>query len=214
MTEALERALVTLDRATSFLGAGLRTIPDAGRIVPAAPIAGRYRAKVIGNGLRELDRFLNLLIDEALHARGLTAFPGQRNTANKLRAYRVGTGRPHGDEAQLRALGRSRECLFHCAGLVLRGDSPGDAFMTTGWPASAADDAPLRRVAVGGDDLVRVCAFYRRIGAEIGASVRSAGFHSDAPRPSGRAALEADGRIGDHQGTICAGADCMRIVYH
>lgn len=179
MTEALERALVTLDRGASFLGAGLRAVAGPAPIVPATPITGRFRAKVIGNGLRELDRFLNLLIDEALYTQGLKAFPGQRSTANKLRAYRLAAGRPHQDETRLRALGRSRECLFHCDGRVLRGDSRGDPFMTAGWPASAAADAPLRRVAVGSDlavdrdDLARVCTFYRRIGAEIGASARA-----------------------------------------
>ncbi|MCW3836164.1 hypothetical protein OM513_08950 [Sphingomonas canadensis] len=166
----LARASATLLRGASFLGAGLRPWPGA---EGAAPITGRYRAKVIGNGLRELDRFLNLLIDEAALARGLAARPGQRNTSNKLGAYRQWLGRPHPDAERLRALGRSRECLFHCEGRVTRGDSLDCGFLTAGWPELPGTQAPLRRFGIGerieasGEDLDDVCALYRRIAQEL-----------------------------------------------
>jgi hypothetical protein len=173
MPEALERAFLTLDRGASFLGAGLRMPAGAGQPTPPAVLPAGFPAKVIGNALRELDRFLNLLIDEAMRADGLQAFPGRRNTANKLQAYRTATCLPHADDARLRALGRSRDCLFHCGGRVSRGDGRGERFMTLGWPGSAAAGAPLRRavvgseLAVGIDELAQVGVFYRGIAAGI-----------------------------------------------
>jgi hypothetical protein len=169
MTEEMRHASSTLLRGATFLGACLRT-PIARNVESESPaIAGCYRAKVIGNGLRELDRFLNLLIDAASTADGLPVRPGQRNTANKLSAYRAAKSLPNHDEARLRALGRSRDCLFHCGGRVRRGDRRDAMAMTVGWPARAGHDAPLDRVMVGQDltvtrsDLDNVCLFYREI---------------------------------------------------
>ncbi|MET0270175.1 MAG: hypothetical protein ABW173_07075, partial [Sphingomonas sp.] len=53
-------ASATLARATRFLGAGLSADDPA----CPRPIGGAIRAKVIANALRELDRFLSILIDE------------------------------------------------------------------------------------------------------------------------------------------------------
>lgn len=173
MTEDMQHASSTLFRGAAFLGACLRT-PVAHDVESGSPaIAGRYRAKVIGNGLRELDRFLNLLIDAASTAEGLPVRPGQRNTANKLSAYRAAKSLPNHDDARLRALGRSRDCLFHCGGRVRRGDRRGAAAMTVGWSARAGCDAPLDRVMVGQNvtvtrgDLDDVCLFYRRIAHDL-----------------------------------------------
>lgn len=173
MTEEMRHASSTLLRGAMFLGACLRT-PIAHDVESGLPaIAGRHRAKVIGNGLRELDRFLNLLIDAASTAEGLPVHPGQRNTANKLSAYRAAKSLPNHDEARLRALGRSRDCLFHCGGRVRRGDRRGAMTMTVGWPALAGCDAPLDRVMVGQDltvtrgELDDVCLFYREIARDL-----------------------------------------------
>jgi len=173
MTEEMLHASSTLFRGAAFLGACLRA-PIAHPIESGSPaIAGRYRAKVIGNGLRELDRFLNLLIDAASTAEGLPVHPGQRNTANKLSAYRTAKSLPNHDGDRLRALGRSRDCLFHCGGRVQRGDRRGAMAMTVGWPAETGCDAPLDRVTIGQDLTVTrgglddVCLFYRRIAHEL-----------------------------------------------
>lgn len=173
MTEEMLHASSTLFRGAAFLGACLRA-PIAHPVESGSPaIAGRYRAKVIGNGLRELDRFLNLLIDAASTAEGLPVQPGQRNTANKLSAYRTAKSLPNHDGDRLRALGRSRDCLFHCGGRVQRGDRRGAMAMTVGWPAEAGCDAPLDRVRIGQDLTVTrgglddVCLFYRRIAHEL-----------------------------------------------
>ena len=173
MTEEMRQASSTLLRGATFLGACLRT-PIAHDVESGLPaIVGRHRAKVIGNGLRELDRFLNLLIDAASTAEGLPVHPGQRNTANKLSAYRAAKSLPNHDEARLRALGRSRDCLFHCGGRVRRGDRRGAIAMTVGWPARVGCDKPLDRVMVGQDltvtrgDLDDICLFYRRIAHDL-----------------------------------------------
>jgi hypothetical protein len=173
MTADVLSASATLFRGVSFLTAWFQQ-PIANDLDDRSPaIAGRYRAKVMGNGLRELDRFLNLLIDAVSDARGLPVRPGQRNTANKLGAYRAAMALPHRDEARLRALGRSRDCLFHCEGHVRRGDRRDDPAMTLGWPERDARNAPLRKVAIGQEltvsrsDLADVCRFYRRIAIEL-----------------------------------------------
>lgn len=173
MTEEMRHASSTLFRGAAFLGACLRaqTARDVESRSPA--IVGRYRAKVIGNGLRELDRFLNLLIDAASDAEGLPVRPGQRNTANKLAAYRAALALPNGDDGRLRALGRSRDCLFHCGGRVRRGDCRTGMTMTVGWPGRPGGDVPLDRVTIGQQltvtrgDLDDICRFYRRIAHEL-----------------------------------------------
>jgi hypothetical protein len=196
MTEEMRHASSTLFRGAGFLGACLRA-PIAHDVESESPaIVGRYRAKVIGNGLRELDRFLNLLIDAVSTAEGLPVRPGQRNTANKLSAYRAAKSLPNHDEARLRALGRSRDCLFHCSGRVRRGDHRGAMTMTVGWPGY---DVALDRVTVGRDlkvtrgDLDDVCLFYRRIAHDLCGGVgrvQAAAFAEFGPTKKGPANAE------------------------
>ena len=130
---------------------------------------GRYRAKVIGNGLRELDRFLNVLIGEVARSCGVPLPRGQDNTANKLHSLRQAMGAPDPDHARLRAFGRTRECLFHCAGTVGRGDVRGGTMLTTGWREASG----LRRVAVGtelivsGGDIADACSFYEDLAGQL-----------------------------------------------
>lgn len=159
--------MATLARATLFLGAGPRT---AERDCLPLTIEGPHRAKVIGNGLRELDRFLNLLIDEVAalimppgidHAR----FARQRNSANKLRGVRAAMALPSPDHEPLRAVGRSRDCLFHCAGKVRR-DHPCIFGMTVaeGW------------LIVTPHNLERICYFYEQIAADLIAAFEKFSF--------------------------------------
>jgi hypothetical protein len=176
-TIGIGAAFATLDRATCFLGTGLRSAErayDDGAWRDG--IEGRHRAKVIGNGLRELDRFLNLLIDEvavvvAPPEIDRARLARQRNTANKLRAIRGAMALASPDHDRLLAIGRSRDCLFHCAGVVRRGDSRSAPRMTAGWPASRG--RPLRSFAVGeplaidAAALHDVCRFYDRVAADL-----------------------------------------------
>jgi hypothetical protein len=159
-------AHATLLRATRFLGNGLRSAEE--RAVPG--IEGKYRLKVIGNSLRELDGFLNALIDQALRPAGpaiVTDLAGVRNTANKLSVARTHIGRPNPEFERLRALGRSRDCLFYCAGIVRRADERDGTTFTAGWPPSASsENAPPLILNVGDElsvnaiDIKRVSEFY------------------------------------------------------
>jgi hypothetical protein len=166
----LIRAHATLRRGSHFLGLGLGGPGAAQRA-----IKGRYRAKVIGNGLRELDRFLNHLVAEAAQCRGIALPDSERNTANKLARLRRALRVPNPDHARLVALAHSRNCLFHCGGAVRRGDRQDDTAMTIGWHG---EGGALRRVAVGGElavsaaDLAEVCRFYRDIADRLLAEAR------------------------------------------
>ncbi len=143
---------------------------------------------MIGNGLRELDRFLSVLLDEVALATGweraaLRRLANVRNTANKFAAVHGWLGRPIDDLPRLRALGRNRDCLFHCNGVVRRGDERRASSMTVGWPIDASSDGTGARLALGESlavspaDLAWVCAFYERIAGDLVEDVR--GTRSD-----------------------------------
>ncbi|WBO23106.1 hypothetical protein [Sphingomonas abietis] len=156
---AIDRAGVTLRDGARFLGAGL-----GGRW--AGLIDGPSRGKVLGNGLRELDRFLSVLLGEiaALYCDGeeQDRFDRLRNTARKFESLCALLGRPPHELARLRAIGRCRDCLFHTGGIVRRADDRGGASMTIGWPGQGGHHV----VALGAilpvtaEDLTSICRFY------------------------------------------------------
>lgn len=160
-----------------FLGHGLG--PEGG--TPRA-IGGRYRAKVIGNGLRELDGFLLHLIGALAGVRGIALPVRERNTANRIARLRHALGVADPDRARLLALGRTRDCLFHCGGLVRRGDDRRAAALTVGWHGGGP---ALWRVAVGGrlepsaTDLLEICHYYRGLALRL---FNEAGVMMPAPR--------------------------------
>ena len=171
MTTELARACAALCRGSNFFAAWLwSSDTDA---VRAPSLTSEHRSKVIANGLRELDRFLNILIDEVSLGHSLPARPGQRNTANKLRNLRDALGLPHEDHERLLALGRSRECLFHCGGRVSRGDNRQSRALTLGWSKGEGAGRALTRVPVGSAivvsraDIESVCHFYRRLAEDL-----------------------------------------------
>ncbi|WP_375270270.1 hypothetical protein [Sphingomonas sp.] len=141
---------------------------------PTGSAAG-VRARYVANCLRELDTFLKGLLDQV--APSPPDRPRRHNAANRVHdvAYRTPTRAAAlpaiailaDDVARLRALGRSRACLWHCHGLVRRPDSGGGAWMTAGWHAPASAD--LRRYALGdhlapsGRDLIGVGSFYHQL---------------------------------------------------
>ncbi|MDQ0251521.1 hypothetical protein J2W22_003609 [Sphingomonas kyeonggiensis] len=188
----LARAHVTLERGAQFLGRGL----DAGA---ARTIAGPYRAKVIGNGLRELDRFLQLLVLAIAAARGIALPEQERHTANLVARLRETLGVADPDRARLLALGRTRDCLFHCGGLVRRGDARGGAVMTIGW--HGAGGGTLLRVAVGerldpsARQLLDICLYYRALAAallsEAGLAVPPESIRETPPLPGSGCATGA-----------------------
>jgi len=164
----LRSAQATLARATGFLGRGL----SASAMLP---IVGPHRCKVIGNSLRELDRFLSLLIDEIarliLPGDVSADFGRQRNTPNKLRAIRAAMALPSPDHARLRAIGRSRDCLFHTGGVVRRGDLRGDMMMTVGWmrpdTAHAARISQGEFLSVDAEEIAELCCFYDAVVGDL-----------------------------------------------
>ena len=178
----IELAHATLRAAALFLGAD--------DLSPRRSVAPN---KVVGNGLRELDRFLSILIDEvAVQASrddaALDRLRSRRNTANKLRMLQAMLGRRHHpDHRRLRALGRSRDCLFYCDGRVRRADVRSGQMMTAGWPSHGAADAgdlmttPLGgRLAVRRGDIDDVCRFYARVADELLAVAGA--LRADRPR--------------------------------
>jgi hypothetical protein len=155
------RAHATLREASRFLGSARYPIAKT-----------RMPSKVIGNGLRELDRFLSVLIDEVADATAgldepsLRLLRTRRNTANKLQMLHAAHGRGSPHDRRLRALGRSRDCLFYSDGLVRRADSRAGLAMTTGWHLSSA--VPIGdRLDVRHRDLADVCRFYDRLADEL-----------------------------------------------
>jgi hypothetical protein len=151
----LARAHATLERGVHFLGQGLGL--DAG--APRA-IAGRYRAKVIGNGLRELDRFLQHLVQALAAARGIDLPERERNTANKVARLRELLGLADPDRARLIALGRMRDCLFHCGGLVRRGGA-----MPV--PGLGREVAMGERIELSAAELLEICLYYRALALRL-----------------------------------------------
>ncbi|MBA2932903.1 hypothetical protein HZF05_02220 [Sphingomonas sp. CGMCC 1.13654] len=127
--------------------------------------------------MRELDRFLNILLDEIAAADGwtvedLVSLGRIRNTPNKLEAicHHMNIEAKHG--ARLRALGRCRDALFHCSGVVRRGDRRHTTTLTLGWPSDTAEGVPPvldlgERLSVSQADLAWICAFYLSIGENL-----------------------------------------------
>jgi hypothetical protein len=135
--------------------------------------------RVLGNHLRELDRFLSVLIDEVaaatdIDAGALAQLRTRRNTANKLRTLHAALGRGSPDHPRLLALGRSRDCLFYCGGMVRRADHRAGSSMTTGWPSHSATSHRLlktspvgSRLSIDRVDIDDICRFYDRIADEL-----------------------------------------------
>lgn len=160
-------------RAHATLRQGVRFISG---LAPWAepPAHGRQavvRARYVGNCLRELDRFLALLLDAACEAprpRVLTLKP---DTAERMGAYRHGGWDSRPAQDRLRALDRSRRCLLHEGGRVACPDVPGGWWLTAGWRATESPD--LRRYAVGAHlrpnagDLRDIAHFYGGLGDRV-----------------------------------------------
>ena len=159
----------TLRRGTRFFGDGLSAARGGA--------CGAGRAKVIGNGLRELDRFLSLLIDAAAVQMALAdddraALERGRNTARKLWLLRQGHALASPDDAPLRAIGRMRDCLFHTGGVVRHNGAR--SAPTAGWAhPDAPSGAGMVRLATGlaidvsAQDLRRIGRFYDRIADDL-----------------------------------------------
>lgn len=151
------------------------------------------RTRMVGNCLRELDRFLSVCMDEtALHldAPGQQdpAFARLRNTPNKLCLVEARMGAMTSRHVRLRAIGRISACLHHCSGRIhdtriyddvaLAHGADRDAILSTG-PLPG----DLGRLKLTGLTLVRIGAFYREIAGDLlaGALRRPARVDFSAP---------------------------------
>lgn len=170
----LERAAALLLRGANRLG----QLATHGALADPWPsnAAGGIRARYVANCLRELDTFLKGLLDQV--APTAPGRPRRHNAANRVHDVAYPPDRSGASPAilctdvdRLRALGRSRACLWHCHGLVRRPDQHGGAWMTAGWHAPAS--TRLRRYAIGerltpnGTDLIGVGIFYHQLAHKV-----------------------------------------------
>ncbi|URW76107.1 hypothetical protein M9980_02425 [Sphingomonas donggukensis] len=124
--------------------------------------------------------FLNHLVVEAGHRRGAASPRVERNTANALARLRWRLGEAGNDTSRLRALGRSRACLFYCDGVVRRADLRGGAAMTLGWGSAAT--VPLGTVlSVDARAIADICAFYDRVGDDVIRLALAPTQHAEGP---------------------------------
>lgn len=173
MRAPVAQAYDTLDRGTRRLA----TLAAASGLADPWPVAGadRVRIRYIGNCMRELDRFLHILIDELIDEAAGDAAPSRLSlaatTAGKLGHHASPYRDRAADQFRLHALARTRLCLSHGDGRASRPDRRDGDSMTAGWfaPASTA----LRCYAIGerlrpsGHDLIGISAFYRQLADRI-----------------------------------------------
>lgn len=166
---ALLRAHHTLMAGCAFV------IAQAGQ---GGAIEGKdlVHARLTGNRLHELDRFLSVLIDEVALLRGKTSgdpqFAKMRNTPNKLR--RLGPVLSlRGDVPQrLSAIGRICAYLRHCGKDVSRVAWTGDMAIARGdrdHAIDAFDHAGESRIEAS--TLVAIAGVYRMVGDALLAAV-------------------------------------------
>ncbi|WP_294332943.1 hypothetical protein [uncultured Sphingomonas sp.] len=164
-TAELESAYRTLCRGARFFASP----PGQGAAPPdmVVPISHRHRSKWIGNGLRELDRFLHHLLDAVAQAHGLGIVSGRRSSAAKLGALRATLGRGDDDHARLLALGGTRACLFHCDG-ILRSPAMAAACWNGlgrfGTPPAPESGTML---VIVGEDLQSIGQFYHELADDL-----------------------------------------------
>lgn len=109
-TRKLSAAIDTMTRGASFLQ-GRATIFERRGASPAA-----RHAMVLANALSELDRFLNVLLNELAAGGGLRgpelrAFRRRRDAARKLAAYPALLGGGHDDHRLLRTMSTHKAAL-------------------------------------------------------------------------------------------------------
>lgn len=173
-TVKLSAAVETMMRGTAFLYARAETLEHDG-ISSAA-----HRNTVLGNSLRELDRFLNILLDELAASSGLSgqmlrAFTRRRTATAKLAAYPALFGHRIDDRARLLVLAERRGALLSSA---IKSGRRCDVTLLAGQPVAAAP-ASL--------DLKSVTIYYGRLATRIIRHVE----RIRTARPSGRRRFSA-----------------------
>ena len=126
-------------------------------------------ARLTGNRLRELDRFLSVLLDEAALRHGgpghdRRAFARQRNTPRKLIAVARMMDLDGPSIPRLRAIGRISACLHHCSGVIHAPALRNDLRLATG--RDVIDDE-YPRLFLSAESIAAICHFYRQIGGGL-----------------------------------------------
>ncbi|MFS0738803.1 hypothetical protein ABC347_17285 [Sphingomonas sp. 1P06PA] len=170
----LERAHITMVRGAEFLAGW--SDQEAGAVQPDAA-----RTRFIGNALRELDRFLSVLADEAAaclapadHDR--PGFARLRNAPNKLRAVNAMMDLPSPAHEPLRAIGRLRACLHHCHGHVRSGGLGADlpsAIAAAGSIGALRHEGDAIMLTVPAEQLANISRSYRSIADDLVEHVRA-----------------------------------------
>ncbi|RYE01232.1 MAG: hypothetical protein EOP61_11835 [Sphingomonadales bacterium] len=165
---ALASAVETMMRGAAFLY-GRAGVLDADGVS-----SDGHRATVLGNSLRELDRFFNILLDELAAASGLRGhalrvFRRRRSANAKLAAYPGLFGHRVDDRARLLALSSQQAALL---GRSLKSGFRLNAMLIAGPPAKRTPPVDLREVS----------AYYGRLAARIIRHVE----HPRAARPTRR----------------------------
>ncbi len=127
--------------------------------------------RMIGNRLRELDRFLSVLIEDVAagsappeHDR--KGFARLRNTPMKLRVVEDMFATGADDDARLRAIGRIAACLHHCKGQIHTASIHDDVLIARGSEKGPATPQKSR-LLVDPQTLLAICSFYRGIGDRL-----------------------------------------------
>ncbi len=127
--------------------------------------------RMIGNRLRELDRFLSVLIEDVAAGSGPPGhdrkhFARLRNTPMKLRVVEEMFATGVDDDARLRAIGRIAACLHHCKGEVHTASIHDDVLIARGGENGPA--TPRKNsLSVDPQTLRAICSFYRGIGDRL-----------------------------------------------
>lgn len=139
------------------------------------------QTRMLGNSLRELDRFLSICTDEAtrhLDSAALCdpAFARLRNTPRKLCLVEARIGARTSRHVRLRAIGRVRACLHHCSGRIHDAAIHGDVALAHGsgcgtTPPSGPEQGESQRLILAGATVVSISNFYREIADDLLAGV-------------------------------------------
>lgn len=168
----LHKAHATLKQGTNHVTSWARS--DRSRAVTRNTL---IHTRMLGNCLREFDRFLSICMDEAArHIDPSTpwdpAFTRLRNTPNKLCLVEERTGAATTRHDRLRAIGRISACLHHCSGQIHDPGIHHDVALAhgTGWhpmPANRPPGAGPARLSLTAMTVIRISLFYREIGDDL-----------------------------------------------
>lgn len=109
------------------------------KVTPAVrnPWADKVHNRMVANRLRELDRFLSVLLEEVAAALGGLSHDAKRfartgSTARKLRMVEGMAGKPSGHDARLRAIGRVAARLRRGDGQMVTASHSSDVLLAGG----------------------------------------------------------------------------------